>query len=160
MDGGKAWKKAAEGRIVLRGVSHQTKIFTPASKVSKQKLPAKTKKFLEKQSNGKRKGARMYERHFRVAGATIVLKVFSGILPISCERQTAEVDTPSLRCGLYRLKAARHCYAVQGFSMCCLRMQNTRKLCSLVAWGVSPNQAYNFHQCWWLHPKEDKEASE
>ena len=140
VDGGKAWKKAAEGRIVLRGVSHQTKIFTPASKVSKQKLPAKTKKFLENNPmvNGKEPECTRGTSASR--GATIVLKVFSGILPISCERQTAEVDTPSLRCGLYRLKAARHCYAVQGFSMCCLRMQNTRKLCSLVAWESVPTR--------------------
>ena len=68
VDGAKAWKRAAAGRILLGGVNHQTNVFTPASKVSKQKFPAKTKKFLDEQSHGQRKGAKKYQKHYCVAG--------------------------------------------------------------------------------------------
>lgn len=36
VDGAQAWKPAADGCLILTGVNHEKKIFTPASKVAKK----------------------------------------------------------------------------------------------------------------------------
>ena len=160
VDGGKAWKKAAEGRIVLRGVSHQTKIFTPASKVSKQKLPAKTKKFLEKQSNGKRKGARMYQRHFRVAGGDNCAEGIFGHLANIMRKTNSRGRHAKPQMRTLQAQSSAALLRRPGFLNVLLAHAKYKEALLTGRLGVSPNQAYNFHQCWWLHPKEDKEASE
>ncbi|CAK0800901.1 unnamed protein product [Prorocentrum cordatum] len=59
-DGGKAFHGAAEaaGRQVLKGVNHQRKIFTPASRLFKSKLDSKTTRMLRARTKGKNPSVR------------------------------------------------------------------------------------------------------
>ena len=160
VDGARAWKGAAAGRIVLGGVNHQTKVFTPASKVSKQKLPAKTKKFLDKQSNGKRKGARMYQRHFRLAGGDNCAEGIFGHLANIMRKTNSRGRHAKPQMRTLQAQSSAALLRRPGFLNVLLAHAKYKEALLTGRLGVSPNQAYNFHQCWWLHPKEDKEASE
>lgn len=87
VDGAKAWRGAAGSRIVLEGVNHQKKIFTPASSVPAKVLKKPAQRFLKNQSRGATKGAKAYKSHYRVAGGDNAVEGAFGMVS-NCLRKT------------------------------------------------------------------------
>ena len=88
-DGAKAWQSAArraKEALLLKGVSHQKKIFTPTTRVPKQDMHWKARKFLKRQSETKKPLTREYKKHWVLAAGDQ-----------ACESQFAHIQQTNAR---------------------------------------------------------------
>ena len=87
-DGGKAFHGAAEaaGRQVLKGVNHQRKIFTPASRLLKSKLDSKTTRMLRARTKGKNPSVRETALYFTLSAGDNAAEGITGHLKNTMRR--------------------------------------------------------------------------
>ena len=102
----------------------------------------------------------MYQRHFRVAGGDNCAEGIFRHLANIMRKTNSRGRHAKPQMGPLQAQSSAALLRRPGFLNVLLAHAKYKEALLTGRLGVSPNQAYNFHQCWWLHPKEDKEASE
>lgn len=102
VDGAQAWKRAADGCLILTGGNHEKKVFTPASKVAKR---------IQSRAKGPKKAAKQPKSSITALQVVTMLLKVSSVTSRKCsEKPTAKAGMQKQRC-----EAAKYGWTVLSF---------------------------------------------
>ena len=157
VDGAKAWPAAAGPRLILGGVNHQKKVFTPASAVSKKGLKKPTAQFLARQSRGKKKGAASYKQHYRVAGGDHAVQGTFGMISNCLRKTNSRGRNAKSKTRTLLAQPAATLVKRPGVNNILSANKTYREALLTGSLGLSPQQAFKLEKLTWLIPTEAEE---
>lgn len=158
-DGARAWKRAADGRVILTGVNHQKKIFTPASKVAKKDLKPATARFLKSKAKGPKKVAAEYKKHYRIAGGDNAAESVFGHISNMLRKTNSKGRNAKAKMRTPLAQSSAALLRRPGFLSVLQAHKEYREALLTGALQVSPSNAYKLEHAKWLHADEAKEGN-
>ena len=150
-------KRAADGRLILTGVNHQKKIFTPASKIAKKDLKPASARFLKSKAKGTKKVAAEYKKHFRLAGGDNAAEGVFGHISNMLRKTNSKGRNAKAKMRTLLAQSSAALLRRPGFLSVLQAHKEYREALLTGALQVSPSNAYKLEHAKWLHADGAKE---
>ena len=149
-DGAPAWTAATAGHARLKGVSHLNKVFTPASKLNKRDVDSRTKKLLDRNSQGPKRLAAEYKSHWRLAGGDNAAESLLGHVKNAGRRMQTVGRTGSETLKEVQSLAAARMLRCPGLQTILDAYRNYREAGLKGRLQVAPSECFLPEKCSWL----------